>query len=231
MNATGDDAAMSIKLYDLCGADENKRFSPTCWRTKLSLAHKGLEFEAIAVPFTKIPETVQGDVKTLPTIVDGDKEVTDSFDIAVYLENTYPEAPSLFGGEQGIALSQFVQSWANTTLAPIIVRLILKDIHDTLAPEDQAYFRKSREAMFKQTLEEVQAGRDGRIEGFRTALTPLRTMLAKQPFIGGESALFADYIVFGSLKWFSTIAPFEIFAADDSVKVWFDSIDATYSGV
>ena len=120
MNAAGDGAAMPIKLYDLCGADENTRFSPTCWRTKLSLAHKGLDFEAIAVPFTKIPETVQGDVKTLPTIVDGDNEVTDSFDIALYLEKTYPDAPSLFGGEQGIGLAQFVKSWANTTLAPII---------------------------------------------------------------------------------------------------------------
>lgn len=222
---------MSIKLYDLCGADKDKRFSPTCWRTKMSLVHKGLDFESTGVAFTKIGETVKGDVKTLPTIVDGNDEVTDSFDIAVYLEKKYPDSPSLFGGSNGIALANFVKSWTNTTLNPVIAGLILKDIHDVLAEPDQEYFRKSREAMFKRTLEDVQAGRDDRIEAFRSALTPLRATLNEQPFIGGESALFADYIVFGSLKWLSTIAPFEIFAADDTVKVWFDRIDATYSGV
>jgi len=38
---------MSIKLYDLAGADEDRRFSPYCWRTKLALAHKGLKAETI----------------------------------------------------------------------------------------------------------------------------------------------------------------------------------------
>lgn len=222
---------MSIKIYDLCGADENIRFSPTCWRTKLSLAHKGIDFETVAVPFTKIPQTVKGDVKTLPTIVDGGTEVTDSFDIAVYLDEKYPDAPALFGGENDIAVARFVKAWANTTLAPLIVGLILVDIHDVLAEPDQKYFRESREAFFKCKLEEVQEGRDDRIEAFREALEPLRVMLKEQPFIGGESALFADYIVFGTLKWLSTIAPFDVFAADDSVKAWFDRIDATYSGV
>lgn len=222
---------MSIKLYDLCGTDANNRFSPTCWRTKLSLVHKGLDFEAIAVPFTKIAETVKGDVKTLPTIVDGATEVTDSFDIAVYLEEKYPDAPSLFGGEKGVALANFVKSWTNTTLNPAIAGLIVKDIHDVLAEPDQKYFRETREAMFKRTLEDVQAGRDERIEAFRATLTPLRAMLKEQPFIGGESALYADYIVYGSLKWLTKIASFDAFATDDIVKTWFDRIDATYTGV
>jgi len=228
---TGDNKPMTITLYDLCGADENKRFSPTCWRTKLTLVHKGLDFEPVGVAFTKIPETVKGPVKTLPTIVDGNDEVTDSFDIAVYLEKKYPDAPSLFGGENGVALAKFVRAWTNTTLNPLIAGLIVKDICDVLAEPDQKYFRETREAMFKKTLEEVQAGRDGRIEGFRAALTPLRTMLNDQPFIGGDRPLFADYIVFGSLKWLASLASFEVFASDDPVKAWFERIDAMYSGV
>ena len=48
---------------------------------------------------------------------------------------------------------------------PAMARLILLDIHDVLAPQDQEYFRSSREARFGQTLEAVQAGRDHRREG------------------------------------------------------------------
>ena len=38
---------MAITLYDLAGAEADRRFSPFCWRTKMALAHKGLEVETI----------------------------------------------------------------------------------------------------------------------------------------------------------------------------------------
>src|SRR5436190_7008774 len=34
---------VTITLYDLAGAEAERRFSPFCWRTKMALAHKGLE--------------------------------------------------------------------------------------------------------------------------------------------------------------------------------------------
>jgi len=34
---------MAITLYDLAGAEAERRFSPFCWRTKMALAHKDLE--------------------------------------------------------------------------------------------------------------------------------------------------------------------------------------------
>jgi len=222
---------MSITVFDLCGADESLRFSPTCWRTKLALTHKKLAFDPVATPFTKIKEVVKGEAKTVPTIIDGDTEVNDSFAIAVYLDEKYPDAPSLFGGEQGIAAAQFVQSWCNTQINPIIASMIIKDIWDVLAEPDQKYFRETREAMLKKTLEEFQSGRDDRIENFRTALTPLRTMLGGQNFIGGDAPLYADYIVFGVLKWLMQIATFQVFESDDPVKAWFERIDAMYTGV
>ena len=40
---------MAITLYDLAGADEHRRFSPYCWRTKMALAHKGLAFTTDSV--------------------------------------------------------------------------------------------------------------------------------------------------------------------------------------
>jgi hypothetical protein len=33
---------MGMQLYDLAGAESERRFSPYCWRIKLALMHKGL---------------------------------------------------------------------------------------------------------------------------------------------------------------------------------------------
>ena len=43
---------MNIKMYDLAGADANRRFSTYCWRIRMALAHKGLEVETIPWRFT-----------------------------------------------------------------------------------------------------------------------------------------------------------------------------------
>jgi hypothetical protein len=43
---------MTIKLYELAGAEDNRRFSPSCWRIRFVLGHKQLEFETVACRFT-----------------------------------------------------------------------------------------------------------------------------------------------------------------------------------
>ena len=45
---------MTIDIYELCGADEELLFSPHCWKTRMSLAHKGLDYTVIPTPFTKV---------------------------------------------------------------------------------------------------------------------------------------------------------------------------------
>ena len=213
---------MTIILYDLCAGDGQRRFSPHCWKARMALAHKGLTFETRATPFTKIKEIGGGFSPTVPVIDDGGRLVRDSFDIALYLEDTYPDRPTLFAGDGGRALSRFVESWALTSVHPALLGLIIVDIHGALGAEDQAYFRKSREERLGKTLEEVQAGREARIEAFRQAWQPLRHLLGRQPFLGGEGPLFADYIAFGSLQWARVVSPVGLLADDDPVAAWFD---------
>ena len=38
---------MTLKLFELVGADPTRPFSPYCWRTRMALAHKGLTAETI----------------------------------------------------------------------------------------------------------------------------------------------------------------------------------------
>ena len=44
---------MSLKLFELVGTDPSRPFSPFCWRTRMALAHKGLDHASIPWRFTE----------------------------------------------------------------------------------------------------------------------------------------------------------------------------------
>lgn len=210
---------MSAVLYDLAARD-GRRMSPFCWRAKLALAHKGLDFRAVPTRFTEIGKICGGGYKTVPVLEDEGRTIVDSWAIAEYLEEAYPDRPSLFGGPAGKALSLFVQNWTAAVLHNGLFPLLVKDIHDHLEPADQPYFRESRERRLGKTLEEVQAGRDGGVEAFRRSLLPLRLTLKSQPFLGGDGPLYADYVAFGAFQWLRGISPLQALEADDPVQAW-----------
>ena len=213
---------MSILLYDLVGSDPSRPFSPHCWKVALALAHKGLDFRSVPTRFTEIAGVEGGVSKTVPVIRDGDVVHADSFAIALYLEDAYPDRPSLFGGDGGRAAARFIERWSQVSLHPFLGMAALMDIHHCLGEADRVHFRSSREARFGQPLEEVPLGRDAGLAGWRAALDPLRSMLAHQPFIGGKSPLFGDYIVAGALQWVRIVSPQRFLAEDDVVSGWFE---------
>ncbi|RYE79634.1 MAG: glutathione S-transferase family protein [Hyphomicrobiales bacterium] len=214
---------MGILLYELVGADAARPFSPHCWKARMALAHKGLAFETVPVPFTEVPLVEDGFATIVPVLRDGEHRVADSFKIAEYLDAAYPDAPTLFGGEGGRALSRFVESWTQRTIHPFVsTSRALLDIHDSLAAPDQVYFRQSREKVFGKPLEAVIVGDAARLEGFLDKLKPLRGLLDGQKFLGGATPLFADYIVFGAFQWLRIVSPWQVLPAGDAVTDWFE---------
>ena len=212
---------MSRSLYTLCGANPAQRFSPHSWKIVMALAHKGLDFSERPMPFTAIRSIEDGFSPTVPLLDDGGRLVRDSFDIALYLEDSYPDRPSLFAGQGGKALSRMVEGYVQTILQAAMMKIIVKDIHDCLAPADQAYFRATREQRLGRTLDEVEANHAGELAAFQPRLEPVRHMLKFQPFLGGDRPLFADYILFGALQWSRVVSPKRLLAPDDPVQDWF----------
>ncbi|WP_018427139.1 glutathione S-transferase family protein [Hoeflea sp. 108] len=213
---------MTILFYDLVGSDAARPFSPHCWKVAMALEHKGLDYRAVLKRLVEVPEIEGGVSKTIPVIRDGDKVIPDSFAIALYLEEAYPEQPSLFEGPGGMAHARFIERWSQLTLHPYISVAALTALHAMQDDENAAYFRKSREARFGRPLEEVTASRDASLSSFRASLEPLRSMLSYQPWIGGEQPLFADYIVFGALQWARIATPYQLLEAADPVAEWFE---------
>ena len=213
---------MTILFYELVGRDTTRPFSPHCWKVAMALAHKGLDRSSLPTRFLDVPRVEGGVSKTVPVIRDGDRVVADSFSIALYLDEAYPDRPTLFGGDGGKAMARFIERWSQLTIHPYVTTAALLDIHAMQDDENAAYFRASREQRFGKPLEAVTAARDAGLAGFRAALEPLRSMLSYQPFIGGALPLFADYIVFGALQWARITSPYRLLDDSDLVAQWFE---------
>ncbi|WP_315784109.1 glutathione S-transferase family protein [Bradyrhizobium sp. SZCCHNPS1003] len=222
---------MAVKLYELVGSDAGRPFSPYCWRTRMALAHKGLSAESIPWRFTEKSAIAPHGSEKVPVMLDGDRAVADSWTIANYLEDTYPGRPSLFGGAGGRAMARFLNAWGDIAIVGGIFPLIIADIPKNLAAEDADYFRKSREARFGKSLEEVMATRDQAVIGFRRSLEPLRQTLKTQAFIGGDTPDYADYIVFGGFQWARVVSPFRLLEESDSVHAWRERLLDAFDGL
>ncbi|WP_316186723.1 MULTISPECIES: glutathione S-transferase family protein [unclassified Bradyrhizobium] len=222
---------MAVKLYELVGTDAGRPFSPFCWRTRMALAHKGLSADTIPWRFTEKSAIAPHGSEKVPVMLDGDRAVADSWAIANYLEDTYPDRPSLFGGAGGRAMARFLNAWGDIAIVGGIFPLIIADIPKNLAAEDADYFRKSREARFGKSLEEVMASRDQAVIGFRRSLEPLRQTLKTQAFIGGDAPDYADYIVFGGFQWARVVSPFRLLEESDSVHAWRERLLDAFDGL
>jgi glutathione S-transferase len=221
---------VTIQLWDLAGVEDERRFSPNCWRVRMALLHKGLAFDAKAWRFTEKDEIAFSGQGKVPVIVDGGRTVFDSWDIAQYLDATYPDRPSLLGGEPGRALSRFITDWAEATVHAGLFPMVVADILAHAAEKDRAYFRASREKQLGRSLEEAAADRDTRVIGFRASLAPLRRMLARQSFIAGDAPAWADFAVFGGFQWARCISPFHLLTADDPVYAWRERMLDAFGG-
>ena len=222
---------MTLKLFELVGTDVGRPFSPFCWRTRMALAHKGLSAESIPWCFTEKDAIAPHKSEKVPVLLDGENSVADSWAIANYLEDRYPDRPSLFGGPGGRAMGRMINWWGDIAVVGGMFPLIVADIPAHLKPVDAAYFRRSREARFGKPLEEVVAGRDKAVEGFRRALDPMRLTLKTQPFLGGDAPNYADYIVFGAFQWARVVSPFKLLAAEDPVHAWREKLLDAFDGL
>jgi glutathione S-transferase len=197
----------------------------------MALAHKGLSAESIPWCFTEKTAIASHNSEKVPVLVDGENSVADSWTIANYLEDNYLDRPSLFGGEGGRALSRMMNWWGDVTVVGGMFPLIVADIPPHLKPVDAEYFRRTREARFGKSLEEVVAGRDKTVEGFRKGLEPMRLTLKTQPYLGGKAPNYADYIVFGAFQWARVISTFKLLAEDDPVYAWRNRLLDAFDGM
>jgi glutathione S-transferase len=219
---------IAMIMYERIGYQE-RRPSPFSWRVRYALAHKDVPVEFRTVRFADV-ETIRalsGQDK-VPIVVDADRVIHDSWNIAVHLETAFPDRPSLFGGEVGRGLTRSINWWSDMVLGPAIRRLISSDFIYCLAPEDRPYFRRSREAQFGCTLEAYCANREHWLAEFETTIAPLEHTLSEQAWLAGAEPAYADYLVFSVFQYARLGSPHEILREGTAVRRWRDALIAKF---
>lgn len=221
---------MAIKLYDLAGAEDDRRFSPYCWRAKMALKHKGLEFDTIPWRFTDKEAIAFSGQGLVPVMVDGETKLHDSWRIALYLDEAYPQRPGLFESAESRALGEFFNNWVFRSAQPALFKVVVLDLFARIHDKDKAYFRESREKRFGMTLEQFAGDPRQALAGFRGVLEPVRPVLVQNRFLSGKGPGYADYILFGAFQWARAISPIRLLEPDDPLYKWRESLLDLFDG-
>ena len=226
------DSAITIQFFDLEGLD-GKRFSPFGWRVRMALAHKGLESTSIVegVGFSEKYKLEFSNQELVPVIKDDDMIISDSWDIAVYMEKSYDSSSSLFGTTGDFSQVKFISSWVDSQLHPLIARCVVRDILDVISPSEHEYFRSSREKRFGKRLEDVVADRENTRTILKQTLYPIRKALEIAPFLGGENPNFSDYAIFGAFMWAKVTSSFQLLESSDPIYNWRERMLSLYDGL
>ena len=220
----------AIRLWDLAGAEDDRRFSPNCWRIKMALRHKGLEAEEIPWRFTEKDAIAFSGQGRVPVITDGGRELHDSWTIAEYLDAAYPDRPLLVSGDEARTLTYFFKHWVEREIHPPVLKLVVLDLFNHLHEKDRAYFRESREKRFGKTLEEWAGEPKAALAALRGALEPLRPVLVESPFVAGRVPGLADYLLFGAFQWARAVSPVRLLEPDDPVYAWRERVLDLFGG-
>jgi glutathione S-transferase len=217
---------MSVALYELANA-QGHCTSPFVWRIKLALQMKGVPYRGIPVGFLEIPNVGVasygvGAFKTVPIVEYQGHYLNESWVIAEWLDSTFSDVPRLFSSPAELAMVKFFDKWFGTAIMPPLFRACVYEIFSQVRPEEQTYFRTTRERTFGQTLETVAAGSAAYISRAREALLPMRLALRRAPYLGGEQPNYADHIAWGTFIGFGIIAKHAFLPHDDSLAGWIE---------
>ena len=218
---------MTIALYDLAAANPKLMFSPFSWRTRMVLLHKDLPFEVIPWRFSDRSATKDSGHNAIPVIRDGDRWVGDSWEIALYLDEHYPQKPVMKDAESRAA-ARLMMGLCGSLVFPAAIRIAVYQAYKILDDACKPYFRESREAMFGRTLEEIHADEDSAKAGLAQALTPFAETLGDFEYIGGDEPAYSDYVLFGLLKWIDIVSEYPAIDLGSPVGMWFTRLQNRY---
>ncbi len=214
---------MTLQMFDLTGADERIRFSPFCWRIRTALALKGLDCEFIPWRFTETARLERSGQGRVPVLIDtaADRVVHDSWTIATYLDEAFPEQP-LMRDAAARASAKVLEAWSNRTLFLPLRPIAVGSVYELLGETERPYFKESREAALRKPLSEVssadaQAKANAELSGILKTLEPA---LSEHDYLGGDAPYFGDCIVFGTLMWPYIVNP--TFKLEAETARWFE---------
>ncbi|PPQ72101.1 hypothetical protein CVT26_006879 [Gymnopilus dilepis] len=212
---------MKLIFYDIPSRLARKAWSPNTWKTRYCLNYKGIPYQTEWVEYPDIeplykeiglqPTSVKPDGTprcTLPAIHDPSTGVKmgNSFDIAEYLDQKYPNSPRIFPHNSAGIQAPFAGAFA-AHVKPIWNFLVPPEC-EILNPRSAEWFRQSREKEFGVArLEDITPTGDRRVKEWKKVergFAKIDAWYAKNggsgPFIWATPC-WADFVVGGYLAW------------------------------
>ncbi|KAH6888787.1 hypothetical protein BKA70DRAFT_57554 [Coprinopsis sp. MPI-PUGE-AT-0042] len=220
-----------ITFYDIPSTLPSSAWSPSTWKTRLSLNYKALPYKTEWIEFPNIAEFCRkkGVAPTpspfkqrrgppyfsLPAIHDDSTSpptaLAESFEIAKFLDKAYPESKRLIPqSEEAETLQRAFTARFGALIYLPIAPIFFPKILGILNPTSGAYFssQRARQVFGKTSLEEitVDRGEECRMwEEFRGAWNILSEEFYKDEerlWLTGDEISFADLVVVGYLICF-----------------------------
>ena len=225
---------MALIFHERVGL-EGRRISPFSWRIRYAFAHKGLQPTVVPTRFADVERirSLSGQHFT-PIIEHDEKVVHDTWSIACYLEDRFPDLPSLFGGAMGRGVTRLVNIWSDTVLGTAMRPQIYADFIRCIDPGDRDYFRRSREAQVGMTLEQYSADPDATLPALLSVCAPLERTLSEQAFLAGDAPAYVDYVIFSVFQWARIGSPRDALpegSGVDALRAWRGRMIALYDGL
>jgi len=205
-------------------------YSPYVAKVRKCLELKGLEYEAVDVPYLDRRDLIAltGGYGYVPVLEDGGRVVTDSSRITAYLDERYP--PSLRAGPLG-PLTVIVEQWAEGPLEDGVFRVACPGIEARFASLQGG--REDARVLFR-LMKERKYG-TGCIEAWKrdapslsahleAALTPVAEAVASRPFLLGDLPTLADAAVYGQLHFLEVGTPGWLSSRMPALSPWFARI-------
>lgn len=220
-----------LTFFELCGAQEDIRFSPFVWRIKLMLAHKDIPYDSKAITFLDKSALEGSGLKTVPVIKHDDTWVSESLEIARYLDENF-SGNNLFETSSAVLQAAIINNWVDRNIVMPIFPMIVTDIYDALDDANKEYFKDTREPRLGgRKIEDMRSGREDLRTAFKAKLGPLESMLQGSPYLSGSAPAFLDYCMMGSLMWPHIISDFDPIIDSAPLKDWRDRMFDLFDGL
>ncbi|KAK7058529.1 hypothetical protein VNI00_002165 [Paramarasmius palmivorus] len=205
----------AIDFYDLA-CKEGVAWNPNTWKTRFTLNYKGLPYQTTWVEYPDvealykklgIPATAKksdgSPFYTLPVIHDPNTGtiVSDSFQIAEYLDKTYPDTPRVIPPGTRALQAAFVDAFWSKVINNLF-KFMMPKAAWALSKSSEEYFRRTREKEIGITLEEMYPTGEKAEEVWKKAEADFAVIygwLREDEFVMGDRASFADFAIGGVL--------------------------------
>ncbi|TFY78069.1 hypothetical protein EWM64_g5940 [Hericium alpestre] len=224
--------SQKLILYDIPSTSEIGAWSPNTWKARLVLNIKELPYETIWVEYPDIkptclrigaaptatvqkPDGTSEAQYTLPVLQDPNTGavISDSFDIAVYLEDTYPDTLALFPPGSRALLYLFSETWFEKVGMALWFPLAIAGA-DKMHASSREYYVRTKSAIVGKPMTEFRPQGDAGEKVWTDALAALSQVRQwidkngtgdKAKYVLGETFSYGDVFIVGWLAYYRSI--------------------------